>query len=160
MASLSEQVLARVRAAVGQGATVELYGSSVYAPAYADDVDVLVAHADAPSLADALGLTLIPTSPPRMSGVIDGTDVDITVVNGDDETARRMRAGPRDAALLAAQLRDHDRDAVFQAAWPHVRRFVQLRALGQNGLGWFGSFGWALLVLVSVRTATNRWERR
>jgi hypothetical protein len=31
-----------------------------------------------------------------------------------------------------------------------VRRFVRTRALGHNGLGWFGSFGWALLLAVPL----------
>src|SRR6185436_7313026 len=74
----------------------------------------------------------------------------VTVVMGDTDLARRMRSSPRDAAMLVAQLRDHGRDEVFQAAWPHVRRFVRTRALGHNGLGWFGSFGWALLLAVPL----------
>jgi len=144
------RVLERVRAAADPRATVEVFGSSVYAPAHADDVDVLVCNDDPARLAAALGLTPIPTLPPRMSGTLEGARVDVTVVTGDDELARRMSAGPRDAATLAAQLREHDRDDVFQAAWPHVRQFVQRRALGRNGLGWFGSFGWALLLAVPL----------
>ncbi len=140
------RVLARVRSVADPRAMVEAFGSSVYAPAHADDVDVLVTDDDPARLAAALDLTLLPTSPPRLHGALDGTRVDITVVTGDDDLARRMRSGPRDAAMLTAQLRDHGRDDVFQAAWPHVRRFVRTRALGRNGLGWFGSFGWALLV--------------
>lgn len=146
------RVLARVRAAAGAGALVEAYGSSVYAPAYASDVDVLVADSEPARLAEALGLTAIPTVPPRLHGAIDGVPVDVTVVSGDDEVARRARAGPRDAELLVAHLRDHGRDDAFQAAWPHVRRFVRLRALGHNGLGWFGSFGWALLLAAPLAT--------
>ena len=131
---------------------VEAYGSSVYAPAHAGDVDVLVSDDDPARLAAALGLTPIPTLPPRIHGTLEGVPVDITVVNGDGDLARRMRSGPRDAAIIAAQLRDHGRDDVFQAAWPHVRRFVRTRALGHNGLGWFGSFGWALLLAVPLVT--------
>ena len=144
------RVLERVRAVADPRAVVEAFGSSVYAPAHADDVDVLVSDDDPARLAGALGLALLPTLPPRLHGVLEGSRVDISVVTGDDELARRMRAGPRDAAMLAAQLRDHGRDEVFQAAWPHVRRFVQSRALGRNGLGWFGSFGWALLLAVPL----------
>ena len=144
------RVLARVRAAADPRAVVEAYGSSVYAPDHASDVDVLVSDDDPARLAAALGLTQIPTVPPRMHGTLEGVLVDVTVVTGDGDLARRMRAGPRDAALLAAQLRDHGRDEVFQAAWPHVRRFVRARALGHNGLGWFGSFGWALLLAVPL----------
>ena len=143
-------VLERVRAAADPRATVEVFGSSIYAPAHAADVDVLVSNDDPARLAQALGLALLPTVPPRLHGALDGIRVDVSVVTGDDELARRMRSGPRDAAMLAAQLRDHGRDDVFQAAWPHVRRFVQLRALGRNGLGWFGSFGWALLLAIPL----------
>lgn len=144
------RVLARVRAVADPRAEVEAYGSSVYAPAHASDVDVLVSNDDAARLATALGMTAIPTTPPRVHGTLEGVPVDITVVSGDTDLARRMRAGPRDAAALAGQLRDHGRDEAFQAMWPHVRQFVRLRALGHNGLGWFGSFGWALLVAVPL----------
>jgi hypothetical protein len=144
------RVLERVRAVADPRAVVEVYGSSIYAPAHADDVDVLVSDDDPARLAVGLGLALLPTLPPRLHGVLEGARVDITVVTGDTDLARRMRPGPRDAAMLAAQLRDHGRDEVFQAAWPHVRRFVQTRALGRNGLGWFGSFGWALLLAVPL----------
>ncbi len=148
----AERVLARVRGVADPRAEVEGYGSSIYAPDHASDVDVLVSNDDPARLAAALGLTLIPTTPPRMYGILEGVDVDITVVSGDTEVARRMRAGPRDAAMIAAQLRDNGRDEVFQAAWPHVRQFVRLRALGHNGLGWFGSFGWALLLAIPLVT--------
>jgi hypothetical protein len=146
----AERILARVRAVADPRATVEAYGSSVYAPAHASDVDVLVSNDDANRLAAALGLTPIPTTPPRIHGILEGVPVDITVVSGDGDVADRMRAGPRDAALLATQLRDGGRDEVFQSAWPYVRRFVRTRALGHNGLGWFGSFGWALLFAVPL----------
>ncbi len=148
----ADRVLARVRAVADPRATVEAYGSSVYAPANAGDVDVLVSNDDPARLATALGMTLIPTLPPRMHGTLEDVPVDITVVIGDDDLARRMRSGPRDAAALAGKLRDHGRDEVFQAAFPHVRRFVRTRALGHNGLGWFGSFGWALLLAVPLVT--------
>lgn len=150
LSDAAARVLERVRSAAEPRAVVEAFGSSIYAPAHAEDVDVLVSDDDPERLAAALGLARLPTLPPRLHGVLDGQRVDVTVVSGDDEVTRRMRSGPRDAALLAAQLRDHRRDEVFQAAWPHVRRFVQLRALGRNGLGWFGSFGWALLLAVPL----------
>jgi hypothetical protein len=143
------RVLTRIRAVAAPGAVVELYGSSVYAPAHAGDVDVLVTEDDPARLAAALGMTAIPTTPPRLHGTLEGVAVDVTVVR-DDEIGRRMRSGPRDAAMLAGQLRDHGRDEVFQAAWPHVRRFVRSRGLGCNGLGWFGSFGWAILLAVPL----------
>jgi hypothetical protein len=149
-ADAATRVLARVRAVADARATVEAYGSSVYAPAHAGDVDVLVSEDDAARLATALGLEALPTLPPRMTGMLEGVSVDITVVTGDGELARRMRAGPRDGAMLAAELHAHGRDEVFQAAWPHLRRFVRTRALGHNGLGWFGSFGWALLLAVPL----------
>ncbi len=151
-ATATARVLARVRAVADPRAVVEAYGSSVYAPAHAGDVDVLVSDDDPARLAAALGLTSIPTVPPRMTGTLEGVKVDVTVVAGDDEPARRARAGPRDAAALVAQLRDPGRDEVFQAAWPHVRELVRARALGHNGLGWFGSFGWALLLAVPLVT--------
>jgi hypothetical protein len=148
--SPAARVLERVRAVADSRATVEPFGSSIYAPAHAEDVDVLVCDDDPARLAAALGLTPIPTLPPRMTGTLEGVRVDVTVVTGDDELARRMRSGPRDAAMLAAELRAHGRDDVFQAAWPQLRRFVRTRALGHNGLGWFGSFGWALLLAVPL----------
>lgn len=144
------RVLERVRAAADPRATVEAFGSSIYAPAHAEDVDVLVSEDDPARLAAALGLALIPTLPPRMTGLLEGTRVDVTVVSGDGELARRMRSGPRDAAMLVAELAANDRHEVFQAGWPHLRRFVRARALGHNGLGWFGSFGWALLFAVPL----------
>ncbi len=146
----ADRVLARVRAVADPRAVVEAYGSSVYAPAHASDVDILVSNDDPERLAAALGLTQIPTLPPRMHGTLEGLPVDVTVVTGDDDIARRMRSGPRDAAAIATHLRDHGRDEVFQAAWPHVRQFVRARALGHNGLGWFGSFGWALLLAIPL----------
>ncbi|MFT3695092.1 MAG: hypothetical protein QM831_18285 [Kofleriaceae bacterium] len=151
-------VLAQIRAAAGSRALVDPYGSSVYAPTHASDVDVLVSHADPDQLATALGLTRIFTNPPRMSGELAGKKVDITVVNGDDARAKAMRSGPRDAVMLAAYLHDYDRDAVFQATWPAVKRFVKTRALGHNGLGWFGSFGWALLLAIPLVTELQTFE--
>jgi hypothetical protein len=148
----AERVLARVRAVAAPRAIVEAYGSSVYAPAHASDVDILVSGDDPDRIAAALGLTRIYTEPPRMHGELEGEDVDITVVNGDDERAERMRSGPRDAAAIAGYLREAARDDAFQAAWPHVRQFVRARALGHNGLGWFGSFGWALLLAIPLVT--------
>jgi hypothetical protein len=122
---------------------VDLYGSAVYAPEHAADVDILVSHRDATRLATELGFELIPTTPPRLRGKISGVDVDVWVVNGTSDAARRLRLGPRDAALLATQ-----RTPAFDAAWPHVLRFVRMRALGTNGLGYVGSFGWALLLAI------------
>lgn len=139
------RVLARIRDAADPRALVDLYGSSVYAPATAADVDVLVVHDDAARLAAVLGFELIRTAPPRLHGVLEGVPVDITVANGSDAATR---SGPRDAAALVASL--GDRSDVFQTTWPHVRRFVRLRALGHNGLGYFGSFGWALLLAIPL----------
>src|SRR5689334_22550234 len=144
------RVVQRVRAAADPRAVVEAFGSSVYAPSHAEDVDVLVSDDNAERLAAELGLALLPTLAPRLHGMLEGARVDVTVVSGDTEVAQRMRSGPRDAAMLAARLRESGRDGVFQAAWPHVRRFVRARALGHNGLGWFGSFGWALLLAVPL----------
>ncbi|MBA3454942.1 MAG: hypothetical protein H0T42_17770, partial [Deltaproteobacteria bacterium] len=101
----ADRVLARVRAVADPRAVIEAYGSSVYAPNHASDVDVLVSDDDPARLAAALGMTQLPTLPPRIHGTLEGMPVDITVVTGDGDLARRMRAGPRDAALLAGQLR-------------------------------------------------------
>lgn len=142
-----KKILDLIRAVADPRAVIEAYGSSVYAPAHAHDVDVLVTGDDADRLAGALGLTRIPTKPPKMTGVLEGMQVDITVVT---EADSHMRSGPRDAALLAQHL--SERDDVFQTTWPHVRAFVKTRALGHNGLGWFGSFGWALLLAIPLVT--------
>ncbi len=157
------EILARIREVADPRALVDLYGSSVYAPSSAADVDVLIVHDNPARLAQALGFELLPTTPPRLHGVILGVPVDITVAHGDDHA---MRSGPRDAAALVERI--GDRHAVFQSAWPHVRQFVRLRALGHNGLGYFGSFGWALLLAipltgelaaVSAGTALPAWLR-
>jgi len=148
----ASRVLAQVRAAADPRATVEAYGSSVYAPDHASDIDLLVSNDNPARLAAAIGFELLPTTPPRMHGMLEGVPVDITCVTGDDDLSRRMSSGPRDAAMLAAQLTDNGRDEVFQIAWPHVRQFVRTRALGHNGLGWFGSFGWAILLAVPLVT--------
>src|SRR5262245_53632874 len=96
---VAARVLERVRAVADPRAAVEAFGSSIYAPAHADDVDVLVCDDDPGRLATALGLAQIPTLPPRLVGEIDGTRVDVSVVTGDGEIAQRMRSGPRDAAM-------------------------------------------------------------
>lgn len=155
----ADDILARIRAVADPRAVVEAYGSSVYAPAHASDVDVLVSDDDPARLAAALGMELLPTTPPRLHGLLDGADVDVTIVNGETDVARRMRAGPRDAAALVAHLHAHGTYDAFQALWPHVRQFVRLRALGSNGLGWFGSFGWALLVAASNTSSAASWLR-
>lgn len=143
--STIQGVLARVRDAAGPQSLVDLYGSAVYAPDHAADVDVLVSHKDPMRLATELGFELIPTTPPRLHGVIYGVSVDVLIVNGNSDDARRRRLAPKDAALLAAR-----RTAAFDTAWPYVKRFVRLRALGHNGLGYFGSFGWAILLAVPL----------
>ena len=149
-AAAAPHVLARIREVADSRALVDLYGSVIYAPAHASDLDVLVSYDDAARLATKLGLELIPTRMPRLHGMLEGVKVDITVVNGDDDLARRMRAGPPDSSRLATYVRD--RDELFQATWPVIREFVRARALGNNGLGWFGSFGWALLLAVPLVT--------
>src|SRR6185436_5767131 len=92
--SAAARVLQRVRAVADPRATVEAFGSSIYAPTHADDVDVLVSDDDPARLALELGLTLLPTLPPRLHGTLEGIRVDVSIVTGDDELARRMRAGP------------------------------------------------------------------
>jgi hypothetical protein len=61
-----------------------------------------------------------------------------------------MLAGPRDGRALLQHLRDHGRHVAFLAIWPDVRRFVHARALSGNGLGYFGSFGWAMLLAIPL----------
>src|SRR4029079_5726853 len=53
-----------VRGVADSRAAVEAYGSSVYAPAHADDVDVLVCEDDPARLALALGPEQLSTAPP------------------------------------------------------------------------------------------------
>jgi len=43
--------------------------------------------------------------------------------------------------------------AHLQAHAPARRRWATLREIARE-------IGWALLVLIAIRTATNRWERR
>jgi len=150
------RVIEQLRAAAGQpDLEIEAFGSSVYAPGAAADLDLLVrAPAElAPPLARALGLRALETDPPRLRGAIGGTAVDLMLVPpgapADDRT-RGLVAGPRDCALLAEHLRHHGRHAAFLAAWPAVRRFAVARAIAANGLGFFGSFGWALLLAIPL----------
>jgi hypothetical protein len=77
---VAARVLERVRAAADPRATVEAFGSSIYAPAHADDVDVLVSDDDPARLAVELGLALLPTLPPRLHGTLEGVHVDVSVV--------------------------------------------------------------------------------
>jgi poly(A) polymerase len=154
------RVIEALRAAAGQPGLepeiqIEPFGSSVYAPGHAADLDLLVrASAEvAAQLARALGLRALGTDPPRLRGAIGGTAVDLMFVPPgapDDDRTRGLVAGPRDCALLAEHLRHHGRHHAFLAAWPAVRRFAVARAIAANGLGWFGSFGWALLLAIPL----------
>ena len=58
--SIIQSVLARVRAAAGPQSLVDLYGSAVYAPDDAADIDVLVSYKNPVALAAKLGFELIP----------------------------------------------------------------------------------------------------
>ncbi len=109
---------------------VEAYGSAVYAPEHARDVDIQMR--DAPP--EVLGLR---AAGARWRGVIAGRAVDVTT---------GVSSGPADARRLVERLAAHGREAAFRAAWPELARFVHARAMGANGLGWFGSFGWAILL--------------
>jgi endonuclease/exonuclease/phosphatase family metal-dependent hydrolase/2'-5' RNA ligase len=123
------------------GLAIELvpFGSTVYAPAHARDLDLHVRTTDparaSAALAERLGLVAIGA---RLRGTLAGIRVDLDL--GADDS------GPRDAAKLLGHLRAHGRHDAFLATWPHVLRFVEARAIGANGLGWFGSFGWATLL--------------
>ena len=160
------RVIACVRAVAAAGAQVEVFGSSVYAPAYAEDVDVLVSDDDPGRLAGALGLAALPTTPPRLHGVLDGVRVDVTVVRGDDEPARRFRSGPRDAAALAAALAAHGRDEVFQAhnerlqerlagsVWSQCRSWYRMDGEGRIVNFWTGCGGSAAQLFEARKGAT------
>ncbi len=152
----SVRVIDRLRTAAGAPSLeLEAFGSSVYAPGHAADLDLLVrGSADlAARLAAALGLRPLDTDPPRLRGEVAGTPVDLMFVPPDAPDDRRTRgllSGPADGAMLAGHLRDHGRHRAFLEAWPAVRRFAVARALAANGLGWFGSFGWALLLAIPL----------
>lgn len=121
------------------------FGSMVYAPEHARDLDLLVRGDQQHVEALAHGLALAPAGSGRLRGTVDGVDVDILVT--DDA---RLLASASDAAVLRDHLRAHGRHEAFAAAWPDVRRFAMARGLLHNGLGYFGSFGWALLLAVPL----------
>jgi poly(A) polymerase len=127
------------------GLAIELvpFGSTVYAPAHARDLDLHVRTSEPARVSAALAehLGLVPIGA-RLRGTLAGTRVDLDL--GADDT------GPRDAEKLVGHLRAHGRHDAFLATWPHVLRFVEARAIGANGLGWFGSFGWATLLAEAV----------
>jgi endonuclease/exonuclease/phosphatase family metal-dependent hydrolase len=130
------RIVAVVRAAV-PGAAVVPFGSAVYAPACALDVDLLVASsADAARIATRFGLRAAGTD--RWRGTIDGTPVDIL--------ATTHRDGADDARALRDHLIHHGRYDAFVAALPRVRAYAHARGLLHNGLGYFGMFGWAQLL--------------
>lgn len=132
-------------AARDRGLAIELvpFGSAVYAPPHARDLDLHVRTTEPArvmaALAERFDLVAIGT---RLRGTIAGTRVDLDL--GLDDS------GPRDAAKLVGHLRAHGRHEAFLATWPHVLQFVDARALGANGLGWFGSFGWATLLADAI----------
>jgi hypothetical protein len=80
-----------------------------------------------------------------LRGRVDGLAVDVVV--SDDP---RILAGADDAVRLRDHLRAHGRHEAFAAAWPTVRHFVRARGLGHNGLGYFSSLGWAVLLAVPL----------
>ncbi len=136
-AIVESPIVARVRALL-PGATVTPFGSAVYAPEHAADLDLLV-DGDA----SALGFRTVGSG--RLRGTIDGTVVDVALA-----TDERVAAGVTDARALRDHLLAHGRRDAFLAAWPEVRRLVHARGLGHNGLGYFGSFGWAMLLAIPL----------
>ncbi|HLL23688.1 MAG TPA: hypothetical protein VK427_16230, partial [Kofleriaceae bacterium] len=132
---------------------VSPYGSILYAPAFAADIDVLV-ETDLPVADFARELATIVDiaaagSDVHLRGTLDGHTVEVAVSSraAPDE---RVLAGPRDGAALLQHLRDHGRHAAFLALWPELRRFIAARGLAGNGLGYIGSFGWALLLAIPL----------
>lgn len=140
---LHHDVIERVRATVD--VPVAAFGSAIYAPAHASDLDLLV-RGDQTHI-DQLVSTfdLAPAGVGRLRGEIDSVPVDVIVT---DEP--RLVASAADATLLRDHLRGHGRHEAFAAAWPHVRAFVHARGLRHNGLGFFSSIGWALLLAVPL----------
>lgn len=133
----SARALAVVRKAV-PAARVEVFGSTVYVPEHAMDLDLSISG-------DVAGLAALPlrgAGEGRWRGVIDGVAVDLVEDPG--------HVGVADAIALRDHLRAHGRDRAFSAAWPRVKAFVHARGLGRNGLGYFGSFGWAMLLAVPL----------
>jgi len=134
-------------------AIVQPYGSIVYAPAHASDIDVVV-EIDQPvdvfagELATLLELAQV-GAPGHLRGTVGGRAVELSI-SSRAEPDERMLAGPRDGHALLQHLRDHGRHDAFLAMWPDVRRFVHARALSGNGLGYFGSFGWAMLLAIPL----------
>ena len=122
----SDRVVAQVRAVADPGAVVEMFGSSVYAPAHASDVDVLVAGDDPARLAAELGLTVIPTVPPRMTGSIDGVKVDVTVVMLDveDTTWDLARRAPLLGQAAIAIDRPHQNERQRLEIIPLLRHVI------------------------------------
>ncbi|MCW5807182.1 MAG: 2'-5' RNA ligase family protein, partial [Deltaproteobacteria bacterium] len=155
-------VQASVRELAGDAATVaiDVFGSAVYAPEHAADVDLILRTGSTPPhelaqlLADAHGLAL--HGPPwRLRGAIavppgPRRRVDLLVIAGDEIDAARWLAGPVEGRMLREHLELHGREAAFLAAWPHVRAFARARALERNGLGYFGGYGWALLLAIPL----------
>lgn len=161
--TLIEPVLAELRRSArslagdeaADGIAIHAFGSAIYAPEHAGDLDLVMRTGACPArelaelLADAHGLAI--HGPPwRLRGSLAGRRLDMVVLAGDEPDAERWLAGPRDAELLREHLRDHGRDGAFRAAWPHVRAFSRARALDRNGLGYFGGFGWALLLAIPL----------
>lgn len=151
-----DDLIAQLREAcqlVDASSTVEPYGSIVYAPAHARDVDLVVEtelaveqfSAELAPLADLVEAG----SASHLRGTVGNVAIELSISSrlAPDE---RMLAGPRDGKALRQHLLDHGRHEAFLAAWPSVRQFVHARGLLGNGLGYFGSFGWAMLLAIPL----------
>ncbi|HEU0031919.1 MAG TPA: RNA repair domain-containing protein [Kofleriaceae bacterium] len=137
--------IATTLAAAGvHDARIEPFGSSVYAPGHARDVDIAIQTSEVERASAALATGVALRRAGRsLRGRIDGTPVDVIVTPDDDP-------GPADARRLVEHLRDHGRHAAFLAAWPYVQRFARARGLVGNGLGYPPSLGWAILLAVPL----------
>jgi poly(A) polymerase len=138
---------------VDASAAIEPYGSIVYAPEHARDVDVVVEidqAIDAFVAELSLLLEVSPAgSPTHLRCRIDNTAVELAIARRGDGDERAL-SGPRDGRALRQHLVDHGRYDAFLAAWPDVRRFVDARGIGGNAFGYFGGFGWASLLAIPL----------
>jgi endonuclease/exonuclease/phosphatase family metal-dependent hydrolase/2'-5' RNA ligase/uncharacterized protein (UPF0248 family) len=151
-----DAVIEKLRAAaelVDPTAAVSPFGSVIYAPSLARDIDVVV-EIDQPVDAFAGELASIlevaPTgSPAHLRGRLDDTTVELAI-SCRAVPDEQLLAGPRDGAALLQHLRDHGCHDAFLTALPEVRRFAHARALVGNGLGYLGSFGWSMLLAIPL----------
>lgn len=119
---------------VAPAATLTVFGSMIYAPECASDLDVAVAsESDAARIASKLGFRAAGAN--HWRGELGGTHIDLLV--GGPETAD-------DARRLREHLEHHGRVDAFVAALPRVQAYAHARGLFGDALGYLGTYGWAL----------------